>query len=552
MQARPSGTPCQRDRERRLSGGWTNVTRPAGLDGFRNVQGSPKKDYIVESIGGGCAFIDYNRDGKLDIVLVRGSTVEHMAGGGDPVLALYENKGDGTFRDVTASAGLLASRGWGMGVVVADYDNDGWPDILVTGLGRNFLYHNEGNGRFTERARQAGILRDGAWSTGAAFGDLDLDGKVDLYIASYVHVDLKRLPIRGSGPNCEYKGVGVFCGPRGMEPERHALFRNRGDGTFEDVTESSGVVSQEPSYYGLQPVIADFDGDGKPDIFVANDSTPNYLFHNEGGMKFRDVGLLASVAVNMDGREQASMGVAAGDYDRDGRTDIFLTTFSEDTKTLYRNRGDGTFEDLSWKSKVGPPSWLFLGWGTKFFDYDNDGWPDLIATNGHVYPEADRFGGGSTYRQRALLYRNLRNGTFAEEASRYPALLEPGTGRGLAVGDYNNDGALDVLINRQDDSPLLLRNDLPGLGHWLELQLTGAVNRESIGAVVTVTTASGKTSVTRLAGDSYLSSSDPRLHFGLGDDATAAKVSVRWPSGTIQTLNRVMGDSILEIRESRK
>jgi hypothetical protein len=528
---------------------WTDVTKAAGLAGFRGVQGSPNKDYIVESIGGGCAFIDYNRDGKPDILLVRGSTLKHVALGGDPVVALFENQGDGTFRDVTAPAGLATARGWGMGVVVADYDNDGWPDILVTGLGRNFLFHNQGDGTFAERAKEAGILRKGRWSTGAAFGDLDQDGKLDLYIASYVQVDLGTLPARGSGPNCFYKGVGVFCGPRGMQPERHALFRNRGDGTFADISDSSNLFRDVPDFYGLQPVIADFDGDGRPDIFVANDSTPNYFFHNDGGLRFSETGLTSAVAVNRDGREQASMGVAVGDYDRDGRLDLFITTFSEDTKTLYQNLGNGIFEDVSWKSRVGPGSWLFLGWGAVFGDFDNDGWLDIAAVNGHVYPEADRFGGGSTYRQRTLLFRNLANGMFSEEGTKHPALATAGTGRGLAMGDYNNDGCLDLLINNQDGPPQLLRNDCRG-GHWLELRLTGGPsNRDAVGAVVTVTTPEGKMTATRLAGDSYLSSSDPRLHFGLAAHTAAAEIQVRWPSGRIQTLRNVAGDRLLEIQE---
>ncbi len=438
-----------------------------------------------------------------------------------------------------------------MGVVVADYDNDGWPDILVTGLGRNFLFRNEGDGTFTEKAKEAGVLRPARWSTGAAFGDLDLDGHLDLYIASYVQVDLKNLPARGSGVNCSYKGAAVFCGPRGMPPERGALFRNRGDGTFLEVTDESNLFRDVPEFYGLQPVIADLDGDGRPDIFVANDSTPNYLFHNEGGLQFREIGLTASVAVNMDGREQASMGVAVGDYDRNGFPDLFITTFSEDTKTLYQNRGNGSFDDASWKSKVGPASWLFLGWGAVFGDFDNDGWLDIAAVNGHVYPEADRFGGGSTYRQRMLLFHNPGNGMFSEDGVKYPALAVPGTGRGLASGDYNNDGCLDLLINNQDGPPRLLRNDCDRASHWLEVRLTGrSSNRDAAGAVVTVITPAGKMTAARLAGDSYLSSSDPRLHFGLGADRVADEVRVRWPNGAMQTLRHVAGDRVIEIQES--
>lgn len=527
-----------------------DVTATAGLAAFHNTQGSPRKDYIVESIGGGCAFIDFNRDGNLDILLVRGTTLERLATGGDPVVALYENRGNGTFLDVTERAGLAAARGWGMGITVADYDNDGWPDFLVTGLGRNFLFHNEGNGKFTERARESGLIREGIWSTGAAFGDLDLDGNLDVYIAAYVKVDLNHLPARGSGVNCTYKAADVFCGPRGMPPAPHALFRNQGNGKFVEVTRESGISEAAPPFFGLQPVIADFDGDGRPDIFVANDSTPNYLFHNEGQMRFREIGLTAGVAVNMDGREQASMGVDVGDFDNDGGLDIFVTTFSEDTKTLYHNRRDGTFEDESWRSRIGPASWLFLGWGTKFFDYDNDGLLDLIATNGHVYPEADRFSGGSTYRQRQLLYHNQGNGMFTEVGAHDRAMAAPGSGRGLAVGDYDNDGRVDVLINNQDGAPLLLKNNTRPAGHWLDIELRGKKsNRDGVGALVKVTTPDGTQTATRLAGDSYLSGSSPRLHFGLGERSLANKMVIRWPSGHEQQLTEVMADRRLLVEE---
>ena len=516
------------------------------------MQGSPRKDFIVESIGGGCAFLDYNRDGRLDILLVRGSTLQRLAQGGDLVVALYENLGAGRFADVTAKAGLTA-RGWGMGVAAADYDNDGWPDFLVTGLGRNFLFHNNGGRGFSEVAKETGVAREGVWSAGAAFGDLDGDGKLDLYIAAYVDVDLRHLPARGSGINCVYKGQSVFCGPRGMKPASGALFHNLGGNRFSDITRESEIAGAAPPFYSLQPVIADFDGDGRPDIFVANDSMPNYLFHKDGKLKFSETGIAAGVSVNMDGRAQASMGVDFGDSDGDGAPDLVVTNFSEDTNTLYRNLGGGAFEDASWSSKIGPPSWLFLGWGVKFFDFDNDGWLDLMVANGHVYPEADRFQGGSSYRQRVLLHRNRGDGAFDEIAGSDAVLSAPLTARGLAVGDIDNDGDLDVLINNQDAAPKLLRNDSASRGHWLEVELTGhASNRDGVGAVVTARARARWWTAVRLAGDSYFSSGDPRLHFGLGSTMTLDELTVAWPSGRVQKLASVALDRLVKIEEPRE
>ena len=528
--------------------GWLDVTQSAGLAGFHGKQGSLTKDYIVESIGGGCAFIDYNGDGRLDILLVRGSTLERLARGGDPVVALYENRGDKKFIDVSAKAGLTA-RGWGMGVTVADYDNDGSPDFLITGFGRNFLFHNEGGGYFREQAVAAGVARAGRWSSGAAFGDLDGDGLLDLYVASYVELDVANLPAKGSGASCVYKGIGVFCGPRGLIPGQGALFRNKGAGKFEDITQPSGIAQAAPPFYSLQPLIADFDGDGKQDIFVANDSTPNYLYRNNGDWKFEEIGVSAGVAVNMDGRAQASMGADFGDSDNDGRPDLIVTNFSEDTNTLSRNLGGGAYDDASWASKIGPPSWLFVGWGVKFLDYDNDGRVDVMIANGHVYPEADRFGGGSTYRQRILLHHNRGNGIFAEIGAGEPALASPGTARGLAVADIDGDGRLDVLINRQDAPPRLLINQHAG-GRWLRIALRGTrSNRDGVGAVVTVKAEGRQLAGVRLAGDSYLSSSDSRLHFGLGSAAKADSITVKWPSGLEQTLLNVASDRVLAIDE---
>jgi hypothetical protein len=512
------------------------------------VQGTAAKNYIVESIGGGCAFIDYNRDGRLDILLVRGSTLERLRQGGDPVIALYENRGKQVFVDVSMKAGLTAL-GWGMGVTVTDYDNDGWPDILVTGFGRNFLFHNQGNGRFQERAGSAGVARLGVWSSGAAFGDIDADGLLDLYIAGYVSVDAGKLPAKGSGVNCVYKGAGVFCGPRGMNPGEGALFRNAGDGRFTDITKASGIAEAAPNFYSLQPLIADFDGDGQQDIFVANDSTPSYLYRNKGHLQFEEIGITAGVAVNMDGRAQASMGADLGDFNGDGLPDLMVTTFSEDTNTLFRNLFKGAYEDATWPSKIGPPSWLFLGWGIKFLDYDNDGLVDVMVTNGHVYPEAEQFGCGSTFRQRLLLHHNRGDGVFDEVGASQRAVATPGTGRGLAVGDINDDGRLDVLVNNQDAPPQLLLNQ-NAAGHWLKISLHGTrSNRDAVGAVVTVKTSVRSRASVRLAGDSYLSSSEPGLHFGLGSATRAEDITIQWPSGRVQRLSDVAADRILTVEE---
>jgi len=528
---------------------WFDVTQTSGLAGFVNTQGSAAKDYIVESIGGGCAFIDYNRDQKLDVLLVRGTTLERFRRGGDSVVALYRNRGDGTFVDATEAA-RLSARGWGMGVVVADYDNDGWPDFVVTGLDRNYLFHNEGDGAFTEISEKAGVIRRGVWCTGAAFADVDRDGLLDLYIAGYVDLDINRLPQRGSGPHCLYKGQEVFCGPRGLPTAPDALFRNNGDGAFADITRQVGITEAASPGYGLGVVAGDFDNDNLTDIFVANDSTPNFLFHNQGGNQFREVGLMAGVAMDAEGRAQASMGVAMADYDNDGWADIFVTNFSEDTNQLYRNLGNGSFADLTWHSRIGPVSWLFLGWGTKFVDYDNDSQLDLIVTNGHVYPEADRFRGGSTYRQRPLVYHNRGKGVFDEVGDRDPVWNRPGTGRGLAVGDYDNDGDMDVLINQADAPPRLIRNDTSNRNYWLRFVLVGKnSNRDGVGVKITLETPRGKQTAERLAGDSYLSSGDPRLHFGVGPAAVIERVTARWPSGRVQTLTDVKAGQTVLLEE---
>ncbi len=500
---------------------FTDVTAAAGLSGFRNTQGSPAKDFVIESVGGGCAFLDYDRDGHLDIILVRGSTLEKIRQGrGDPVAALYRNDGRNVFHDATQAAGLAAS-GWGMGVAVADADGNGWPDVLVTGFGRSFLFLNDA-GRF----RQAEFSSSG-FDTGAAFFDYDRDGKLDLYIARYVEFDPADPPRRN--PACWYKGLDVFCGPRGLSGAVDSLYHNEGGGRFREVTEQAGLVDSRWRYYGLGVVAADFDDDGWPDLYVANDSTANYLYRNNRDGTFAEIATTAGVAYNDDGLEQASMGVDAADYDNDGRLDLVVTNFERDTNELYRNLGGGQFRDATMPSGIGPPSFLLLGWGVGFADFDHDGWKDLFVANGHVYPEVEGASLGTSYAQRHLLHYNLRNGRFEEWAARSGAALDrPWTGRGAAFGDYDNDGDIDILVNNIDAAPTLLRNDGGNRGRWIGFRGL------PVGSRVTIL-AGGRRQVAEVkSAASYLSSNDPRLHFGLGAAARADRVTIRLPSGEIR------------------
>ncbi len=509
--------------------GWrpvfSDATAASGLAGFVNVQGARTKDYVLESVGGGCAFLDYNNDGRLDVLLVRGSRLEKIRrGSGDPVAALYRGDGQGRFSDVTRESGLVGL-GWGMGVAVADLDSNGWPDVFLTGFGRNFLFLNE-RGRFREIAAEAG-LASGGFSTGAAFFDYDRDGRLDLYVARYVEFDIERPPPRQ--PSCWYKGLDVFCGPRGFTGAVDSLYRNLGGGRFADVTERAGLVDSRWKYYGLGVVAADFDDDGWPDLYVANDSTPNYLYRNNRDGTFSEIAVAAGAAYNDDGLEQASMGVDAGDYDNDGRLDIIVTNFERDTNELYRNLGGGQFRDVTMASGIGPPSFLLLGWGAGFADFDNDGWRDLFVANGHVYPEVDSVRMGTSYAQRHLLHYNLGDGRFEEAAARSGAALQRAyTGRGVAFGDYDDDGDIDILINNIDAAPTLLRNDGGHRRRWIGFR--GA----PVGTRVTIE-ASGRRQVAEVkSAASYLSANDPRLHFGLGEAAAVERVTIRLPSGEVR------------------
>ena len=525
-----------------------DVADQAGLR-LINITGEQSKDYIVEVNGNGVAFFDYDNDGYIDVLVVNGSTLEHMKGGGDQIVALYRNNGDGTFTDVTVKAGLT-KRGWGMGVCIADYDNDGFEDIFVTGFGTNSLFRNNGDGTFTDVTERAGI-KGSHWSTGCSFGDYDRDGYVDLYVANYIAFDQKTVPKRGSSPFCKYMGIDVMCGPRGLPGEPDILYHNNRDGTFTDVTRRAGI--QDPGYPGFAVVFTDFDNDGWPDIFVANDSARNFLFHNNHDGTFSEVGLFSGVALNGEGREQSNMGVAVGDYNNDGYLDFYVTVFSHDIATLFKNNKDGTFTDATSSAGFGQSSMPYLGWGTVFVDLDNDGFLDLFVANGHVYPEIDRFAVGSTYKERKQLYQNLGNGTFREVTAEVGGgLLSEKTSRGVAYGDYDNDGDLDLLIVNLNDRPTLLRNDGGNRNHWLTLKLIGTKsNRDAIGARATIGVGERKQVAEVQSGGSYLSNNDSRLHFGLGRDTRVGYLEVRWPSGLIEKFENVEADQFLVMTEGQ-
>jgi enediyne biosynthesis protein E4 len=522
-----------------------DVAKQSGID-FKLVSGLPDKHYIVESMSGGVAVFDYNNDGLPDIYFANGSTIEgERAGNNAAEDHLYRNNGDGTFTDVTHQAGL-GDRRWTMGVVVADVNNDGFEDIYLTNYGANRLYLNNGNGTFRDFSRESHADISG-WSSGAAFADFDGDGLVDLYVASYLNVDILNLPTEGL--LCRYREIPVQCGPRGLAPGKGHLFKNAGGGHFEDVTAKSGI-GEAPAAYGLGVAWGDLDNDGRPDLFVANDSLPNYLFHNDGNGKFTEAALASGVAVREDGREQAGMGVDIGDYDNDGNLDIILTTFSDDYKTLFHNDGTGHFEDISFKSGLAEATSNLLGWGVQFVDLNNDGYQDVVMANGHVYPEVDQHKFVTTYRQHPAVFLNQKNGRLKDVGADWgPAFQLAESSRGLATGSFSNNGSMDVVISNLDAQPWLIKN--PGNnGNWLLLKLQGTVsNRDAIGARVSLKV--GKLSQLRevKSGGSYQSQSDLRLHFGLGEAQSADEIKIRWPSGKQQTLQGVKANQILTVRE---
>ena len=523
-----------------------DVTAKAGIT-FRHTA-DPSKKYIVESMSGGVILFDYDRDGWLDIYFTNAPTVAMAVKGQTSKGALYHNNHDGTFTDVTAKAGL-STPCFAMGGAVGDYNNDGWPDLYITCLGGNVLYKNNGDGTFTDVTAKAGVA-DGRWSAGAAFGDYDGDGFLDLMVSNYVDFHLDDLPGFGTAPNCKYRGIDVQCGPRGLKGAGDALFHNNGDGTFSDVSKSAGV-SDPNGYYGMGVVWADFNNSGRPDIYVANDSTPSFLYKNLGNGKFQEIGLESGTGVSEDGSEQASMGIAVGDYNHTGRPSIYTTNFSDEYDDLYRNDGSWNFTDVSYKSGIALPSLPYVKWGTAFADFDNDGWLDLIAVSGHVYPQVDSLPSGGGYREPKLLHLNQTDGTFCDASGLAgPALQQRRVSRGLAVGDLFNDGNVDVVVGDLDGAPMILKNHgVPGR-NWVSFDLAGAKsNRMAIGARVKAV-AGGMTQTDEVhSGGSYLSQNDTRLHFGLGSAKKIDHVEIRWPSGAVETLDELDANQFYSVLE---
>jgi hypothetical protein len=535
-----------------------DIAAKAGLTTWHHTMGTPSKGMILETVGSGVALLDYDNDGWLDIYLVNGSTFPALAGKQPaPSAALFHNNHDGTFTNVAAKAGVTNDR-WGFGAVVGDYDNDGWPDLYVTSFGGNRLYHNNHDGTFTDVAPKAGVAL-GGWSTGSTWGDYDGDGRLDLFVPGYVHMDPADLQAAEDGQQpgagsktafCTFRGVGVMCGPRGLKGEPDHLFHNNGDGTFTDVSVKAGV-SDSHGYYGLSSLFVDVNGDGKPDLLVADDSTPNYLYLNKGDGTFEDASFESGYALNEGGRETAAMGIGVGDLTHTGRLDIYNTTFSDDYNPLYRNDGDANFTDIAYQAGVAELTIPFLGWGTGFFDYDNDGWLDLFVVNGHVYPGVDKQKWGTTWAQRPLLFHNECGRLELVPAVEGTGLAKLATARGMAFGDLFNDGKIDVVVNNMDGTPSLFRNvtgtvpdgaattaTATAANHWLEFKLEGAGKspRDAIGAAMFVIAEGFRQRADVIAGGSFASSPDQRLHFGLGQAGKVDRIEIRWPDGTKQEL----------------
>jgi len=524
-----------------------DVSKEAGLTPVI-ISGSRDKNYVLEVNGSGVCWFDYDNDGYMDLYLVNGSTVEELQGktpSGDHHNYLFRNNRNGTFTDVTEKA-HVAGKGWGFGCVAADFDNDGRTDLLVTNFGPNILYRNSGDGTFSDVTARAGVGGGNIWHSGAAFGDYDNDGRLDLYVAGYLDFDVSH----PKADTCEFEGVRVkACGPRGFKGAPDALYHNNGDGTFTDVTAQAGVTDRK-LYFGFAVIFDDFDNDGRTDIFVANDSNPNYLYHNKGDGTFEDIAVAAGVAYSPDGKEHSGMGAAAGDYDNDGLMDLFLTTFANDNYALFHNDGNNFFTDMSYPSGVGEATIPWLGWATFFLDYNNDGLKDLFCVNGHVYPQVDgRI--RQSYRQPLLLFENTGGGKFREVSDRANlAALPRHSGRGGAYCDFDNDGNVDVIVSNIDERPTLLRNQGGTGNNWVELSLSGtASNRSAVGAKVKITAGDLIQYDHVRAGGSFLSGNDLRLHFGLGRHTRIDALEIRWPSGKMDRREGLETNRILQIRE---
>jgi hypothetical protein len=528
---------------------FVDVARQAGIHDLYVCGGEKTKKYLLETLGSGVALFDFDRDGNIDAFFANASTLEGFPKGKQPTNHLYRNQGNGTFKDVTQEAKLVAS-GWGQGVCVGDYDNDGFDDLFVTYYGHNILYHNQGDGTFIDVTRKAGLYKEQIrWSTGCALLDYDNDGHLDLFIANYVIFDKENTPLPGVNNNCLWRGVPVLCGPRGLPGDTNLLFHNNGDGTFSDVSERSGILAPG-AHYSLSVTTLDFDKDGWTDIYVAVDSQGSLLYHNRGNGTFEEIAVVTGVAYGEDGREQAGMGTAAGDFDGNGYLDLVKTNFANDTSNLYRNNADGTFEDYTHASGLGQIR-KYLGWGAAFLDYDNDSWPDILLVNGHTYPEVEGKVPDQEFRQSRVLYRNQSGRRFVNvSATSGPGITDQRSSRGMAVGDFDNDGDVDVFISNIGDTPSLLRNEGGNRQNFLSLYLIGTQsNRNGIGAKVYVTSGN-RTQYTEVrSGSSFLSHNDFRLHFGVGDAKTIDLIRIEWPSGIKQELNKIQPNQFLTITE---
>lgn len=536
-----------------------DITVKSGLSSWHHTMGTPQKNYILETTGSGVALLDYDNDGWLDIYLVNGSTFDALSGKAEPPhAALFHNNHDGTFTNVAEQAGVTNDR-WGYGVAIGDYDNDGWPDIYVSNYGKNRLYHNNHDGTFTDVGETAGVTL-GNWSTGATFGDYDGDGRLDLFVPGYIHWDMDHMPPSPENHTgkmlsyCSYRGVSVMCGPKGLPGEGDHLFHNNGDGTFTDVSEKAGV-SDKAHRYGFTSVFVDVNNDGKVDLVVADDSTPNYLYINKGDGTFEDASIESGFSLNQDGQETASMGMAVGDYRNNGLVDLYTGTFSDDYKPLFRNEGDGNYTEIAPEMGIAEPTYPFLTWATEFIDYDNDGWKDIFAVNGHVYPQVDQHNFGTTFAERPFLFHNTGKGKKFELVPPVEGtgLADVIPGRGAAFGDLFNNGKIDVVINCIDHTPVLLQNVSEDKHHWVGLKLIGGFKspRDAVGTVVYLTAGGLRQRGDVMSGGSYESSNDQRVHFGIGDSTKVDEVEIHWPSGQMEHVDLPSVDRFFEIEEGK-